>query len=89
MGLPIPGAVKAVRDLKSMGNQIIIFTVRGDSKHVRDWLQYYNVPFDSVTNVKPPADVFIDDRAVGFRGDWEATMKDVFELCPGANRYGR
>lgn len=89
MGLPLPGAVRAVRDLKAAGHTIVIFTVRGDSLHVKDWLRYYNVPYDQVTNMKLPCDAYIDDRAIGFRGDWEQSMRDLIELMPGAMRYGR
>ena len=89
MGLPLPGAVRAVRELKSAGHTIVIFTVRGDSKHVKDWLTYYQIPFDHVTNMKLPCDAYIDDRAIAFRGDWEQSMRDLIQLMPGAMCYGR
>jgi hypothetical protein len=89
MGLPLPGAVEALQGLKAGGHSIVIFTVRGDSKHVRDWLTYYNVPYDMVTNMKVPCDAYIDDRAVAFRGDWNQALKDLWTLIPSGMKYGR
>jgi len=78
MGLPVDGAVEAMRALKAKGHVIIIHTVRGDRpKHVMDWLSYYNIPFDDVTNIKPNADLYIDDKAITFKG-WEA-LKSLWE----------
>lgn len=74
MGPPIEGAKDALKDIRNAGNEIIIFTVWGGTDQGRDtikkWMQYYEIPFDSITNVKPNADIFIDDRAVRFI-DWK------------------
>lgn len=71
MGLPVEGAIEAMQGMKIKGHELIVFTVRGDRpKHVIDWLRYYNIPFDDVTRIKPDASLFIDDKALTFRG-WE------------------
>jgi len=71
MGLPVDGAVEAMRGMKARGHELIVFTVRGDRpKHVVDWLKFYEIPFDDVTRIKPDASLFIDDKALTFRG-WE------------------
>lgn len=70
MGPPMDGAKEALDEFASEGYKIIIFTVRAGTKSsvkaVEDWLNYYIIPFDEVTNIKPNADVFIDDRAIHF-----------------------
>lgn len=69
MGLPLEGAIEAMKGIKANGHTIVIFTVRGDKpKHVMDWLHYYHIPFDDVTNVKKNFDLIIDDKAVHFDG---------------------
>ena len=82
MGPPIEGAREAMLILKAKGHNLIIHTVRGNKPgHVRNWLNYFKIPFDSVTNIKPPADLFIDDRAVRFT-NW----KDMIDFVEEASK---
>ena len=78
MGPPIVGALEAVRALYKRGT-VIIFTQRGNDKAVRDWLTFYGFPRMEVTNIKPGADVYIDDKAVRF-DSWAlvlSTLKSI------------
>lgn len=75
MGLPVPGARDALLTFKAQGDTIIIFTARDKFKPVEDWLSYFEIPYDQITNVKPPkAEVFIDDRAIRFT-TWGQVLK--------------
>jgi hypothetical protein len=46
---------------------------------VRDWLRAHGLDslVDDVTARKPAAYVFVDDRAVCFRGDFDQTLRDI------------
>lgn len=70
MGGPIIGAKEALVGFKREGHHIVIFTVRANSEAskmtVIDWLTYYEIPFDDVTNIKINADYYIDDKAIQF-----------------------
>ena len=67
MGEPIEGAVRAITALKQAGHTIIIHTVRGDRPtHVAEWLDYFKIPYDMITDTKPDAAVYLDDRGVRF-----------------------
>lgn len=80
MGPPMPGAKDALQSFKASGHTIYIFTVRGGAdgrQHVEEWLRYYDIPFDWVTNVKIPADWYIDDRAIHFTNWREATLRTL------------
>lgn len=75
MGEPLPGAKDALLTFKRQGDTIIIHTARDRFKPVEDWMRYYNIPYDRVTNIKPPeAQVFIDDRAIRFTS-WEQVLR--------------
>lgn len=87
---PVPGAAEAMQRLKEMGHTLYIFTTRtnpifkdkdasnAQKKAVEQWLKDHNIPFDKVwTFGKPMADIFIDDRAIGFRGNWNQTLDEV------------
>lgn len=77
MGTPIPGAVDAVKYLKQIGHEIIIHPTWADNmqrrKAIVDWLEYFKVPFDDITSVKPDADFYIDNNAIRFES-WPQTL---------------
>lgn len=81
MGLPIIGTQSALDNLKKQGNRIIVLTIWGGDekgqKTIADFMEYYKLPFDEITNIKPNADYYIDDKAVRFRGDWEETLEQL------------
>lgn len=78
MGKPFPGALQAMRELHQMGAKIIVHTVRAntDKKHVEEWLLYFGFPFWTV-EPKLLADVYVDDRALRFEGDWDQTRREL------------
>ena len=77
MGAPIQGTKETLDKFKLKGYKIIVFTVWGDTKGrktISDFMNYYKLPFDEVTNIKPQADYYIDDKAIKFE-NWES-IKD-------------
>lgn len=68
MGGPISGAKEALARYKLLGHKVIVFTVRGDQKYLHQWMKFYNIPYDEITNIKMNADVYIDDKAERFTG---------------------
>ncbi len=91
---PVPGAAEAMKKLKEAGHTLYIFSTRTNpifrkkkedsvdqKKLMEEWMKEHNIPFDKVwTFGKPMADLFIDDRAVGFRGKWEDTLQEVADF---------
>lgn len=79
MGPPIVGAKEALQQMRETGEAIIIFCVWANDygwKVIHDWMEFYQIPFDDITNVKPQADVYIDDKALKFES-WEQIKKDL------------
>lgn len=64
--------------LMQAGYRVVILTTM-DEERVWLWLRTYEIDgmVDEVTNEKPPAVAYVDDRAVCFRGDFEATLAEV------------
>ncbi len=75
-GEPLPDAVRAMQALYREGETVIIFTARPEIMHaeIDEWLRTHKMPFKRVTNVKPQADIYIDDRAVRYTGNWNETI---------------
>lgn len=68
MGAPISGAKDALEKLKDK-YEIVVFTVWGDEKGsetIANFMRFYDLPYDRITNIKPQANYYIDDKAVKF-----------------------
>lgn len=83
---PMPGALAGLRELYRRGYDIVIHTARTDFDEIRRWIVMWDnkefpnqemYPF-RVTNIKPPAMAYIDDRAVLFTS-WEALLFEFSE----------
>jgi len=77
MGPPIKGAKEALETFIKRGDTIIVFTVWGGvkgQKTISDFMHYYHLPFNQITNIKPQADVYIDDKGLRFI-NWEEVLK--------------
>src|ERR1039458_1790174 len=66
-GPPIEGALEGIKALLKAGKEVVIHTARPAS-HVGPWLAKNGFPKLKVTNTKPVARVYLDDRAVHFGG---------------------
>ena len=75
---PRPGAAEFLQALTERGFAVIVFTTRHPTG-VRRWLRAHGLLslVTRITDRKPPAHVFIDDRAICFRGDFDATLEQV------------
>lgn len=80
MGPPIDGAAITLRKLWGEGHKIIVHTVMATNtagyEAVEDWMTYYQIPFDTITAIKPAADWYVDDHALRFI-DWPSTYDAV------------
>ena len=88
---PVPGAVDALRQLRSDGHTVIIYTARHmkttggnvgavlarQGSVTLDWLERHGVEFDEIHFGKPYADVYIDDNAVRFARWDQLTMSEL------------
>lgn len=71
------GAVDFIKTLSKDYN-LVLFTTRSPMSATK-WLIKYDIDkyFTDVTNVKYPAYIYIDDRAINFNGDYNKTLKDI------------
>lgn len=79
MGGVIKGAKEAIESLKKKRHHIIIFSARATpsgKQHIKDFLEYYKIPHDEITNVKTSSDYYIDDNGIRFN-NWEDTLKQI------------
>lgn len=102
IGEPVEGARYFLQLLRREGWKIIVHTCRAGPDQegaVARWLQAHDIPYDEINHnpdypwatAKPVADVYLDDRGVSFRGDWQEAYQKIQELWHrrGREGYGR
>ena len=86
-GTPLPGVAEALQELKKRGWLIVIWTTRGNVEQLRNYLNCFGIPYDSINEVssreyakqKISADVYLDDRGLRFEGVWSAKLIDEID----------
>ena len=86
-GEVLPHCAETIHHLKADGWYVIIYTTRADKNEIRKFLEANNVPFDAINENpnqpdnaiggKPFADVYVDDRAIQFDGDWTEAYEKI------------
>jgi len=84
----IDGAKEAISVLREQGFKVIIYSTRGTIE-LEDYLNHNGIEYDYI-NInpevttqnpgKPYADVYIDDRAFHFTGDWVDTIQQLMAI---------
>lgn len=76
---PVDGAKEAIDRLREK-YEIIIFTPRYQQDKGRaaviKWLRKHKIVVDDVCGYKPPAHIYVDDRATQFKG-WVDCMAEI------------
>lgn len=73
------GAKEFLEKLYNSGKyELVLFTTR-DLKLVKKWLLKVKIKkyFKEITNIKKPAHIYIDDRALRFDGDYDKTLGEI------------
>ena len=75
---PRSGAVEFLEALRARGFRVVVFTTRW-ADDVWGWLRLHRLDHlvEDVTDRKPAAHVFVDDRAVCFRGDFGDALCEI------------
>jgi hypothetical protein len=80
---PIHGVDQAIAALRRR-YRVVVFSTRNATREGRDavaaWLKRHQIEVDEICEHKPPAHVYIDDRAIPFSGDWEQTIIAINEF---------
>ena len=69
---PVPGIAEAIRDIRKHYIVAVVSTrcaTPEGIEAVNNWLNKYGIEVDAVLKEKPPAIVYIDDRAICFDGN--------------------
>lgn len=73
---PVPGALAFVQELVAEFYEVVVLTAR-PAPVVTAWLERYGFPTLDVTDRKPAALIYIDDKGFRFTGDWAAAKAAI------------
>jgi hypothetical protein len=73
LGRALPRGRDLTKLLKSRHYQVVVLTARPSDQHasILKLLQYLDFAVDAVTNIKPPADAYFDDKAYRIPKNWK------------------
>lgn len=70
---PVEGIREAIEDLRGLGYEIVVVSTRCSTNKgmeaVKDYLNENGIMVDRICKEKPPAIVYVDDRAICFDGN--------------------
>lgn len=80
-GKPMKGVKEAIKSLRDAGWLVLVHSTRcgysGGMVGIVEYLNQYNIHVDGVCSSKPPSDVYLDDKAIRFKGDWKKAVRDI------------
>jgi len=71
---PVDGALDSINLLIGLGHKVWVFTSNPEPEKVVGWLIKNKFPEIEVTDIKKPAHIYIDDRAIRFT-NWQDIRK--------------
>lgn len=79
-----PGAKAFLLRLREHFNTVVVLTATMPLEHAIEWLVEVGLDsyVDYVTSHKVPAAVYVDDRAVTFKGNFAETLEEVIHFIP-------
>lgn len=89
---PVPGIAKAIAEIRAAGYRVVVVSTRCAEPEgkaaVERYLHYFGIYVDAVMAEKPPALVYIDDRAICFDGKPAGLLGKIKAFQPWYQKEG-
>lgn len=83
---PVPGIRDAIDEIRAAGYRVVVVSTRcselGGLGAIRKFMEENNIFVDDISAHKPPALVYIDDRAICFDGHPETLLNKIQGFKP-------
>lgn len=87
---PVPGIKEAIDDIRASGYNVAVVSTRSAYEQgtaaIKAWLEKYDIEVDAICSEKPPAIVYIDDRAICFDGNTDTLLEQIKNFKPWNRR---
>ncbi len=88
---PVPGIKEAIADIRAAGYEVVVVSTRCGSNAgryaVEEWLNDHEIIVDRINATKPPAIVYIDDRAIRFDGNPSGLLQEIKSFIPWNRKW--
>lgn len=78
---PSKKAIQLIKSLQARGFKVVVLTARPEIDEVKKWLTENKIEIDDVTNVKPLAVAYLDNRGVNWSGDNKDALEKILKLA--------
>ena len=89
---PVCGIKKAIADIREEGYEVVVVSTRcatlGGIMAIKEYLRDNGIIVDRICREKPPALVYIDDRAICFDGNAENLLDKINKFSPWYEKGG-
>lgn len=83
---PVPGVKEVIDELTAQGYEVVVVSSRANSVAgkiaIEKYLKDNHIQVNSISHEKPPAIVYIDDRAICFDGHAETLVEKINNFKP-------
>lgn len=83
---PVSGAADGISAIRNAGYEVAVVSTRCAEQlgidAVKSWLDKYGIVVDRICKEKPPAVVYVDDRAICFDGEFSSLLEKVATFTP-------
>ena len=87
---PVAGIKEAIDEIRNAGYEVCVVSTRcnqcGGIEAIENYLAENHIQVDQITAEKPPAIVYIDDRAICFDGNAESLLEKIVSFEPWTAR---
>lgn len=78
---PVDGIKNVINTLRKDGYEVVVVSARCSEPAgitaIEHWLHVYDIQVDRVCKEKPPAIVYVDDRAICFNGNTSGLVDEI------------
>ena len=90
---PVSGIKEAIENIRKAGYEVCVVSTRcreiGGIEAIENYLAEHLIFVDQITAEKPPAVVYIDDRAICFDGKAETLLEKIQNFEPWTKHIGK
>lgn len=83
-GKPVDGIKEAIEEIINANYIVVIVSARSATykgiESMKKWLKENEIPYHSISNTKPPAHCYVDDRAIVFDGKSDTLLAKIKKL---------